>query len=174
MTIVTYDRQNIFGRVVNGEMVLNNAGKIAQKCWLEIPEHFPNVDLDEFIVMPNHVHGIIEIKNVGIQIVGTKFVGGKFFVGAKNISPLRPPQPNNKPQFIHENQFRSPSKTIGSIVRGFKIGVTKWFRQNTDINVVWQRNYWEHIIRNETELNRIRNYIINNPKNWGEDRHFRK
>ena len=65
--------------------------------------------------------------------------------------------------------FRSPSKTVGSIVRGFKIGVTKWIRANTDIHEVWQRNYYEHIIRDAATLNQIRQYIIENPARWSED-----
>lgn len=129
-TIVTQNREMLFGDVVNGKMVLNNAGKIAQKCWFDIPNHYPNVNLDVFIVMPNHVHGIIIINK--IRDVGNKIVGNEKIAGAKDFSPLRS---NNG------NKFRSPSRTIGSIVRGFKIGVTKWFRNNTDIYNVWQRNY---------------------------------
>jgi putative transposase len=64
------------------------------------------------------------------------------------------------------------SKTIGSIIRGYKIGVTKWFRANTNIYVVWQRNYWEHVIRDENDLDRIREYIANNPYNWKQDELF--
>ncbi len=149
-------------------MILNDRGKIVRKCWLNIPDHFPNVKLDEFIIMPNHVHGIIciinhgdtgkfwEMKNVRAKkksSVGMENVD-MANVGAKNVSPL--PSHN-------DNTFRSPSKTIGSIIRGFKIGITKWFRQNTDVYSLWQRNYWEHIIRDEQELNHIRKYIINNP-----------
>ncbi len=87
---------------VDGKMILNDAGQIAQKCWLEIPDHYPNVILDEFVIMPNHIHGIIIIN-----------------VGANNHSPLQ----NGSQQSL----FRSPSRTIGSIIRGFKIGITKWF-----------------------------------------------
>jgi len=68
-----------------------------------------------------------------------------------------------------KNIFRSPSKTIGAIVRGYKIGVTKYFRKNTDIFNVWQRNYYEHIIRDTDDLSRIRQYILDNPKNWNND-----
>jgi REP element-mobilizing transposase RayT len=123
-------------------MILNEYGKIVQRCWLEIPQHFPNVRLDEFIIMPNHIHGIIVINND---------------VGVQNFEPLQ-----NKYQKIIP-------RSIGSIVRGFKIGVTKWFRENTNIYTVWQRNYYEHIIRNEKELNEIRKYIINNPLKWELD-----
>ncbi|NOX38685.1 MAG: hypothetical protein GXO78_14235 [Calditrichaeota bacterium] len=149
ITICTHDRQWLFGHIVNGKMKLNALGKIAHQCWLAIPDHFPRTRLDEFVIMPNHVHGIIWIvddpnrENVVVKNVG-----------AKNVSPLRP---------------RGTSRTIGSIVRGFKIGVTKWARQHTNVYHVWQRNYYEHIIRNDNELNRIREYIINNPLIWARD-----
>jgi len=104
----------------------------------------PHVTLDTVAVMPNHVHGILTID-------GTS-------VGAKNFSPLQPPQ-----------RICGTSKTIGSVIRGFKIGVTKWMRQHTDVYDVWQRNYHEHIIRNETDLARIREYIDNNPAQWELD-----
>lgn len=124
-------------------------GEIANNYWLEIPNHFPNVILHRHIVMPNHIHGIIEMLGANkhssdntnkhspdnlsdVQIVNS-FKNEFGEIGAKNVSPLP----------------RSPSKTIGSIVRGFKIGVTKWFRNNTQIETVWQRNYYENIIRNE-------------------------
>ena len=134
----------LFGHIAEEKILLNDAGKFANKCWLEIPEHFPHSTLDEFIVMPNHIHGIIIIEDVN--------------VGANNYSPLQ------------INQFRSPFRTIGSIIRGFKIGVTKWFRANTNVNNVWQCNYYEHVIRNENKLNKIREYIQNNPLKWHLDR----
>jgi REP element-mobilizing transposase RayT len=144
VTIVTHGRECLFGDVVDGQMQLNNAGRFAEQCWLDIPHHFLHVELDAFVVMPNHVHGIIVIPD---------------FVGAKNFSPL----PDGTP-------FLSRSRTIGSVVRGFKIGVTKWLRINIDISAVWQRNYYEHIIRNEESLDRIREYIVNNPLQWAVDR----
>jgi REP element-mobilizing transposase RayT len=170
ITIVTHNRQCLFGEIINGAMVLNEAGFIARKCWLEIPSHFPHAQLDEFIVMPNHIHGIIVIRDndhIGVKNIDIENAG------AKNFSPP-PPLSNNfsPPSFNHfsPQPFKSPSRTIGSIVRGFKIGVTKWFRQNTDIYNVWQRNYYEHIVRNEKEFNNIRRYIINNPVNWANDK----
>lgn len=150
VTIVAMDRKCLFGDVENEKMVFNDAGKFVQNCWLDIPSHFPNVKLDEFIVMPNHIHGIISIIDDDKTDKS---------VGAKHFSPL---QDNN-------TTFRSPSKTIGSIVRGLKIGVTKWFRSNTDIHNVWQRNYYDHVIRDENDLNHIREYIINNPLQWEMD-----
>ena len=149
ITICTKDRLYLFGNVKNEQMVLNKYGKIALEKWDEIPHHYPNVVLDEFIVMPNHIHGILQIS--GVQDI----------VGVQNIEPLQ----------IRKNRYQHiiPG-SIGSIVRGFKIGVTKWFRQNTDIHDVWQRNFWEHIIRDENDLNRIREYIQYNPAKWIEDK----
>ncbi len=147
ITICTHKHSFLFGKIFDGKMVLNNAGKIANKCWLGIPEHYPNTRLHEYVIMPNHIHGIIEI------VVS---------VGANNYSPLQ----------------NGTSKTIGSMVRGYKIGVTKWFRKNVrgqDIGPmpsVWQRNYYEQIIRNEQSFLKISNYIINNPTNWLNDKYY--
>ncbi|MGI5924564.1 MAG: transposase [Lentisphaeria bacterium] len=156
VTICTHNRACLFGEIVSGEMRLNDAGNIACQCWDDIPVHFPNVDLDEFVVMPNHLHGIIVIADIVGATPQYCPPAPPPPVGAKNISPLPPP--------------RGTSKTVGSIVRGFKIGVTKWMRSNTSIYEVWQRNYWEHIVRNEPELNRIRKYIHDNPAQWELDR----
>ena len=152
VTIVVKDLECLFGDVVDAEMAMNDAGNVTQTCWLDIPNHFPNVHLDEFIIMPNHIHGIIFIiddetgKSVGVQ----------------NFEPLQRSQQNKYQKIIPQS--------IGSIVRGFKIGVTKWFRHNTDIYNVWQSNYYEHIIRDENDLHRIREYIINNPLKWDLDK----
>lgn len=160
ITIVTQDRRCLFGEIIEGQMKLNNDGSAVEKCWYNIPSHFPNTKLHEMVVMPNHFHGIIEIVAVG----------------AKDLSPNLPPTtpPPTRPQ--------GTSKTIGSIIRGFKIGVTKIIRANTPTNVlannysprrqqsIWQRNYWEHIIRNDIEYDRIARYIINNAAQWEIDK----
>jgi REP element-mobilizing transposase RayT len=128
-------------------MRLNQAGEEAKRCWEKIPEHFPNVMPDTFTIMPNHIHGILIIESEGME------TNPLLNVGAKNLSPPK-----------------GTSKTIGSVIRGFKIGVTKWMRKNTHDKDVWQRNYYEHIIRNDKELNEIREYIITNPRRWDMDR----
>ncbi len=145
VTICTQDRLHLFGEIVGADMILNDAGHMVENCWNEIPTHFPHMQLDQFVVMPNHVHGILWITKA---------------VGAKNISPLPPPS-SKRPT--------GTSKTIGSIIRGFKIGVTKWMRQHKQVLDTWQRNYHEHIIRNEDDLNSIRQYIMENPRLWAED-----
>ena len=172
ITICVQDRKCLFGKIVDGEMILNDAGKIADECWLEIPNHFPNVILHEHIVMPNHVHGIVELKqndvaNVRVKIFQPIPPQTELPVGAENFLPLQPP--NEPPR----NEFQKMiPRSIGSVVKGFKIGVTKWFRNNTDIEKLWQRNYHEHIIRDEQSYQRISDYIINNPKNWKEDKFY--
>ena len=131
-------------------MRLNQGGGIADECWRNIPAHYPNVVLDRYKTMPNHVHGIIFISpdDVGVQ----------------NFEPL---QGGGQ----RENRFRHIiPKSLGSIVRGFKIGVTKWYRQNTDVDKVWQRGYFDRVIRDEDELNRIREYILQNASKWAEDK----
>lgn len=154
VTIFTQNRACLFGQVVDGVMRLNPTGSAAKGCWLAIPDHFPFVALDAFVIMPNHVHGIIVIADdAEANVVGADVVG------AKNFSPLRSrPQP-----------FRCPTQTVGSIVRGFKIGVTRWFRTNTGVTAVWQRNYHDHIIRDDPSLDRIRDYIADNPARWAAD-----
>ncbi len=134
ITICTHKREYLFGEIFDGQMVLNPLGKQIHQCWTDIPQHFPFVTIDEFVVIPNRVHGIIIIN--------------------ENPNPF--PSPSPAP-------FRSPSKTVGSIVRGFKIGLTKWARQNSHIHDIWQPNYHDRIIKTERALNAIRNYIRNNP-----------
>ncbi|MFM9945613.1 MAG: transposase [Bacteroidia bacterium] len=170
ITICCHNRECLFGEIYENfdlinskqQMVLNDAGKIANECWLQIPEHFPNVILHEHIIMPNHIHGIIELNgslDAGIQNVGVQ-----------NFEPLPPPPP--LPQ--QQNAFQKIiPRSIGSIIRGYKIGVTKWFRKNTDLQTVWQRNYYENIIRNEQSYQTIAEYIITNPEKWKEDKFFK-
>lgn len=156
VTLCSQNRECMFGDIANGDMLLNDAGRNVKKCWQDIPEHFPHVTLDEFVIMPNHVHGIIFIAHS---------VGAYNHTPQKLDRPIRrraniySPLPDNPP-------LRSPSKTVGSIVRGFKIGVGEWFRKNTDMSAIWQRNYYEHIIRNEIELNQTRRYICDNSATW--------
>jgi putative transposase len=146
ITICIKERNCIFGKIVDEVMILSDAGEIANEYWLVIPKHFPNAKLHEYVIMPNHIHGIIELTYVGVQ----------------NFEPLQ-----------KKNEFRKIIPlSIGSIIRGYKIGVTKWFRTNGIIHGVWQRNFYEHIIRNEGYYNTIAHYILNNPKKWKEDKFY--
>ncbi|MDO4782693.1 MAG: hypothetical protein Q4A09_05670 [Capnocytophaga felis] len=170
ITICCQNKAHYFGEIIDGEMRLNEIGEIAQKCWRDIPNHFKNVLLHSFVVMPNHIHGIIEIVTR---------------VGANQHLPHNETANHHSPHNETTNQhlpddngakylspLRGTSNTIGSIVRGFKIGVTKWVRVNTDIHQIWQRNYYEHIIRNEESYFKIHEYIENNPAKWEEDRFY--
>jgi putative transposase len=145
VTLNTENRNKLFGEIKIGVLHLNEAGLIVQNCWLAIPKHFPHVTIHEFVIMPDHIHGIIEI-----------IYNPNIIVGAKNFSPRL-------------SEFISPTKTIGSIVRGFKIGVTKWMRQHTTVQNIWQRDYHDHIIRDTDSYERICQYIRDNPKNWKEE-----
>ena len=129
ITICTQNRLCMFGDIQNEKIILNEGGKVAEACISAISDHYSHVRLHQSVVMPNHIHCIIEITP------GT-------------------------------------SKTVGSIVRGFKIGVTKWFRGNTDIHTVWQRNYHDHIIRDEKSYDQISEYTLNNPLKWRDDRYY--
>lgn len=147
VTICTHQRLSLFGEIIGSEMMLNAAGMVAKKCWLAIPEHFPMVKLEEFVIMPNHVHGIIQI-NVGANHIRPQYTNVSNMKGISNINVAcmkgecdSPLQKTSRPN--------GTSNTIGSMVRGFKTGVTQWFRANTNIHNVWQRNYHEHIIRDK-------------------------
>lgn len=148
MTICTKDKKCYFGKIVNGDMHLSSVGAVVKECWLAIPEHFPFVTLDEYVIMPNHVHGII--------IIGSdKCRDARFCVSTINNDG--------------GNKYGSQSKNLGSIIRGFKIGVTKWSTENK-INFAWQPRFYDHILRNDKSLYAIRKYIQQNPQKWELDK----
>ncbi len=170
ITICTRHHQCIFGEIVEGEMILNTYGKIAQKCWLDIPKHFPNVELDEFVIMPNHIHGIIIITDVGAPLAGA--LNKRADVGAIHELPLR--NLNQLAGAQNKRAGASPAPTIGNIIGTYKSIVVnrclKIFKKNKlYMGKLWQRNYYERILRDERELNKIREYIINNPIKWELD-----
>ena len=141
VTIAAFQHECLFGEIINQELRLNEYGKIAEECWRTIPEHFPNVELGAYVAMPNHVHGIIVIhENKSLPSVG-----------ARHASPLRP--------------HGAKPNSLGAIVGSFKSAVTKRIGQKN----IWQRNYYEHIIHNEKEWDKIHRYIESNPVNWELD-----
>jgi REP element-mobilizing transposase RayT len=157
VTICTQNRACYFGEIAETQnlaspqdkasafvMQLSEIGVMAEKFWSEIPEHFPFVILDEFVVMPDHVHGIIMINKT---------------VETQNVASL---------SIENQNKFGPQSKNLASIIRGFKIGVTKYARNN-NIDFAWQPRYHDHIIRDERSFKNIRNYIFENPLKWGKD-----
>lgn len=147
VTIVTWQREFLFGEIVNGEMKLSRYGEIVQKWWNEIPVHFANVETGAFVVMPNHIHGIVFIlERRGTVSVPDGNTGGE-------TPPLRTP-------------------TLGQILAYFKYQSTKEMNavENTGtVTKFWQRNYYEHIIRSESDLQNKTEYIEANPMLWDED-----
>lgn len=153
VTICTYQRECLLGEVVDGSMTPSQQGRIVELCWQRISQHFPTVEVDSFTLMPNHVHGVLWFSGRGKACRR---------VGAQHAAPL---PPNQKALAIE------PS-SLATIVRSFKSAATKHVNEirGTPGFPLWQRNYYEHIIRNEEELTRIRNYIVNNPLQWELDR----
>ena len=127
VTICAQQRACIFGEIKNGNLLLTEAGALAQRVWAELPTHYPNVKLDEFVVMPNHMHGIVTLKN--------------------------------------------PATSLSEIVRAFKTFAARHINtfRGTQGMPVWQRNYYERVIRDENEFLLIREYIRNNPLQWALD-----
>ncbi len=153
VTIVTNNREVILGNVVDDRVQLSRFGAITQKIWLSIPKRYKNIELDSYVVMPNHVHGII--------IVNDERVHPSSVVGAIHESPLR------GEEYVKQRRKMLLSKIMG------------WFKMNSakQINLarkasgssVLQRSFHDHIIRNDADLHRIRTYIANNPLQWALD-----
>ena len=147
VTICTQARVRMFGDVVDGLMDLDDAGRIVVQCWNGLPNHYSHVGLDAFVVMPNHVHGIIVISEAMNQDVGAGF----------------------KPAPAQSEITRRHG--LPEIVRGFKTFSARHVNDafGTLGLRLWQRGYYEHVIRNENELDSVREYIMGNPSNWRED-----
>jgi REP element-mobilizing transposase RayT len=139
VTVCTYNRECILGNITNGEMRLSKYGKIVKVVWHELPSHYQHVCLDEFVIMPNHIHGIIILQDA----VGE---------GLKPSPTIR-------------------RHALTEIIRGLKTFSARDINssRNTPKKHVWQRSYHEHVIRSETDLQSIREYIANNPLQWDID-----
>jgi putative transposase len=146
VTICTYKRACLFGSITDGEMQPNTAGRIVQAVWAELPVRFPHIEVDNFITMPNHIHGIIH-------------VGAQFIAPSAAMSQTS----NIQPDAIH----RAP--TLGEIIRAYKAVSTREIRQMVNGNFNWQRSFYDYIIRDEDSLNRVRQYILDNPARWEFD-----
>jgi putative transposase len=155
VTICAAQKMHLFREVNDAQMELNKSGKIVLESWNALPHHFSNTQIDQFIFMPNHVHGILWLNQ---RVRGTH---SPFAVGAQHAAPLHgaPPRVNVEPG------------SLGAVIRSFKSAVTKRINEAraTPGVPVWPRNYYEHIVRNDTDLERIRTYIENNPAQWALD-----
>ncbi|MFA5097724.1 MAG: transposase [Candidatus Margulisiibacteriota bacterium] len=164
VTICTGNRRHYFGKIVNGKMALSEMGQIIQDEWQKTGMIRKNVKLDEFVVMPNHIHGILVIESI---VVETPRRGVSTNDLPRSTNDL-PPSANN-PVFPRDNNNWGPN-TLGSIINQFKSVSTKRIRAMGGNNFEWQGRYHDHIIRNQWSLDRIRRYIENNPRNWQNDR----
>ena len=148
ITICTKNRECLFGEISDGKIVLNEFGQIVESVWLDLPKHYPNIELDAFVIMPNHIHGIVFIVGAGLKPAPTK--------PANTIAPTK----------VMKNY------PLSEIVRGFKTFSSRKINEMRFKSgmSLWQRNYYEHIIRNEQSLTHIRDYILTNPLSWDLDK----
>ncbi len=171
-TICCHQKRCLLGEIEDGVMHLNLIGATVKAVWDSLPRHFPLIELDAFVIMPNHIHGIIVITNSR----GEAFVPGYNDTFPKslftNASPI--PECNDTSPIPRYNDIPPPhgteSGSIGAIIQNFKSVATRRVNRITrNSGTLWQRNYYEKIIRNEKAYENIRRYIVENPLNWDED-----
>jgi putative transposase len=185
ITLVAHDRVHRFGEIKDEEMLLNKYGAIAGAEWEKTETIREDVKVDALVVMPNHVHGIIQIvKPAGAVIADdepskttshlVRARGDLVSEGAPSVVRANCNSPQRRPQLLKNTQLQSPSQTIGAIIRGYKGAVTKRIHDMTKRydESTWQRNYYEHIIRDESDYERIFEYILNNPAKWEHDKYY--
>ena len=153
VTICTHKKHCYFGELVNSKMQLSTIGKIADTFWLEIPQHSKSTHLDEYVIMPNHIHGIIVIDNPNNP--------------CRDVPWNVPTSNDDLSQIMSELSPKSSS--LSTIVRSYKSSVSRWCRKNDYNNFTWQPRFYEHIVRNNGSLDKIREYIVNNLLKWFED-----
>jgi len=158
ITVCIQGRECLFGEIIHDRMFANEYGRIVQAEWVKTAEMRRDVVLSEFVVMPNHFHGILRI------------------VGNDKVNPTK--QEINRQTGSREKGDRQvaptgpKTKSVGAVMAGFKSAVTKQINtlRDTPGAPVWQRNYFEHIIRDDTDYNKITEYILTNPRKWKDDR----
>ncbi|MBS9389314.1 MAG: transposase [Dolichospermum sp. WA123] len=200
VTICTHQRNCLFGEIVDGEIKLNTNGEIARGSWLSIPRYFKNVELDEFVIMPNHLHGIIIIDSSEVvgealanqdfsqlfsEVAGEALANQDFSQSFSEVAGEALANQDFSQQQNLSSQCFAPTvytgetikingtkpQSLAAITQNYKSVSTRQINRMNKAkgNVIWQRNYYEHIIRNEEALNNIREYIVNNPINWVKD-----
>jgi putative transposase len=157
VTVCTKYRACWFGNIEHGKMNTTSAGSLVRNYWETLPGRFNDVQLDVFVLMPNHIHGIV-------------FVGAQFIAPVNNTSIPGCSIDINNILWEKRTGAMNRAPTLGQIVRTFKAASTRAIRKTVQPLFAWQRNYHEHIIRNEESLNHIREYITNNPLHWEVDR----
>lgn len=158
ITIVSYHRENLFGSITNGQIQLSPLGQIVFDEWMKSAFMRENLEVleDEIMIMPNHLHGIIWINDIDTKTVKPSIT-----------TPTGIPK-----SFVNIYSLKRDPNTLGSIIAGFKSKVSSRAMNEVGISHIWQRNYYEHIIRNNNELNSILEYIRNNPGKWEDDQLF--
>lgn len=170
VTICSQGRENLFGRIDGDMMVMNDAGRMLEAVWFKLPERFSGIELDAFVVMPNHVHGIIMFPaRRGESCIRPEF----------DVPPDHNPgdhKDRNNPGDHKDRPYGTMDGSLGRVLQAFKsittheytVGVNKdgWVQFQGKL---WQRNYYERVVRNEKELNGFRDYIQFNPTRWAED-----
>lgn len=166
ITICTHNRAHFFGKIVNDAMQLSSIGEVAACEWVKTAELRPYAELDAWVIMPNHLHGIVIINREGMQVDSTREPSST--VGTRCFASL-PPTSTAHPSAA-QNQFGPLKKdSLQSIIRGYKSAVTTWCKKNGYADFAWQPRYYEHVIRSEDALRKIREYIENNPLKWALD-----
>jgi putative transposase len=155
VTIVTQGRKCLFGEILDGEMRLNDAGRIIQTAWDDLPNFYAGVECDAFVIMPNHIHGIIVLVGAGPRTRPER--NGQ----PRGVAPTKRPSGLSLPEVVQ----RFKSLTTNRYIDRGKKGAWPQFAGR-----LWQRNYFEHVIRDEASLDRIRQYILDNPARWEFDR----
>ena len=176
ITICTKNRDHYFGEIKNHKMQVSPAGAIAHVLWYEIKNHAQNIELGEFVVMPNHVHGILILNGGGTTVTGGRgdgdIAGGRD-VGRDVACNVPTNVPTKTPDEINQQMAAISPKpnTVASIIRSYKSAVTKYCNQ-LNLEFAWQSRFHDHIIRNDESFRRISDYIKNNPNNWEEDKFY--
>ncbi len=162
VTVCTKRHIPFFGKVIEGRVELSKFGKMVSQMWIEIPNHHLGVSLDEFVIMPNHIHGVI--------ILAPEKQGDS---KSKSVETLHA----TSLQSCKDEKMAKISPRRGSlavIIRSYKSAVTRWAHQNGMDHFAWQSRYFDHIIRNEDALKKIRQYIQENPLKWALDRYYQE
>jgi len=186
ITICCQNKVCRFGKIVKREMILNDFGKIACEEWIKLSERYPNILLDVFQIMPNHVHGVIVLNGdgVGATLAVAQYENAVAQYDRAGASPARTIDQNDGAiqragANVGATLAVAQNNTIGNIVGAYKSLVVNQCLKickshNKYMGKLWHRNYWEHIVRNEKSYQRIANYIINNPTKWENDKFYPK
>ncbi|HYG40539.1 MAG TPA: transposase [Cytophagales bacterium] len=176
ITICTKDRAHYFGEIVNQKMKLSNVGVIADLMWYEIKNHAKDIELGEFVVMPNHIHGILILNGDGKSNIdgdrnGNVTVETRHALSLPHALSLQMQPPEPQPP-IGQNRFQNQGKnTVSSIIGSYKSTVTKHVNR-LGFELAWQSRFHDHIIRDTQSFEYIQQYILNNPSRWKEDKFY--